>query len=906
MWGRDERRTSSTSEVDLPLLDSSSSASQPKPEQVIAWLRTNSEDSVLQVLSAVASVRPGLLQRAAAAEAGCQSGRLHRWLRGAMGSGWTKQHCSPQPELLVPQESAELRVCIQPPSQSPVSMLRRSRALEWQSRRGDLAFQSAEWGPVVQFSAVLYLCSMEEPHVTLSVIRLGNHSCASEVSYTTRDASAKAGRVYAKTSGKVVFSPGEGLQYIQVPLINSEKWTPTLDFAVELTEDGMVNASLGQFGWRAQVKVDNSKIFPMGGGQGGRLTRSKSHNTLAQRLEEVSNCALFFHYFKLNWQDPVVRTGTIKTVLRDQCHNLYWVLRLFMNVNLVDFVLKPSSPHTSYDNKVRSLVLVMAFMVCPVAFLHLLDYHSITWKVGGSSHMMLQSALLRRFLDYEEASRLDLRKGDLLMAMTRDTCKLVTEGYMNVLKLVAHFGKLLMLSAYQFVVPVVCGTPLSTAFVLPFVLFPVLLVSFLATRRRMTTGLLKAQNAAQNSLVEHIDNIVSNYRLIADYSRRAVFVEKFEVLVAAYNAATNEVQKVVTNDGYAATWLMTAMVAVYTLLGSMRVVHGILPLGLFLTNVHVYTQVGEAWGHIYEHLLQVQMVFPGLLRIVFLMNLPTDLPERMELSRHCGETTQVLKETMTKDASRGVRADRLPIVMENLHCSYTVRRHSGEVCRTVDVHLPGRLVIHQGQFVSVIGPRGAGKTTLLKAVGGAVLPVVDGTCGFLIPPHLRMLHVGSDPMFFHGTLYANLTFGVHEGDRDACAERVVAILRRLELPEQVIDLVHSEEQLAWGEVLPLTQRHLLCVARALIANPDILVMHKPTLAFDERTSVNVLGLLKEFVVKRGVEEQDEGEWHRRRPRTCVITSSKKHGVEIADQVFHVSSKGIQLLDKNDVTPEMLV
>lgn len=887
------------------------------------WLLEAGETEVLAALAELARRRPGLLRRAAAADADLEAAwqapavrsdrkalGLPRLLRRAAGAFNPAELCPARPLPVLPQlvapQRPEAHEPAEPAERPSPGRFRRSRAAEWQQRCRE---QSAEWGPIVQFSSCMYFCEMEEGSVTLSVVRLGHQGFASEVRYVTRESSAKASSAFEETSGTLVFAPGESLCDIQIPLVQRKEWTPTLDFVVELQEEGAVNAVLGRYGWQARVKVDSGRPFPSARHQRRGLSRTKSHRALARSLEEVPGGALLLEYVKLNWLNPVVRIGSIKTLLKDQCHNLYFVMRLFLNVFLVDFVLRPLAPEgqqVPVQDRTRSLVLIMAAMVVPFALLHYLDYRSPGWRVPGASRLVLQRALLGRFLHYEEASRLDLRQGDLVMAMTRDTVGLVGDGFVNLLNLAAQLGKLLMLLVYQVTAPIAFGKPMAIAVVLPLVLFPALLVSFLAARRLRSTSLLKAQNFAQNRLVEHVENTVANFRLVADYGRRTAFVDRLEEHVQAFNVACVEVQQAAQNDLYFSRWLTTASVAAYTLVGGTRVLSGFLPLGMFLTNIHALVQVGEAWGRIYGILREVQMIFPGLQRIVFLMNLPIDLPERAELARHCSETTHLLRETIERDAARGCRLDRLPIMLEDLTCSYTVRGPKGELCYTVDVHIPGSLVLEQGHFVSVIGPGGSGKTTLLKAVGGAVLPNMDRTAGFFIPSHLRVLHVGTEPSFFHGTLRANLAFGVGEGDPDGSAGRVCAICRRLGLPEGVVRFVASEEQLAWGEVVSLTQRHLLCIARALVANPDVLVMHKPTLAFDERTSVKVLGLLKDFVVRRGV-EQEAGTWNRRRPRTCIITSSKMHGVEIADQVFHISSDGgIRQLDKAEVTPDMFV
>lgn len=299
-------------------------------------------------------------------------------------------------------------------------------------------------------------------------------------------------------------------------------------------------------------------------------------------------------------------------------------------------------------------------------------------------------------------------------------------------------------------------------------------------------------------------------------------------------------------------------------------------------------------------------MFPGLQRIVFLLNLPVDLPARATLLRHCDSQSVGIKESLKRDANQGVRIDRLPMVMKDIACSYTIRSLRGDLCQVVPVTIKGELNVSQGKFISLIGPHGGGKSTLLKVIGGAMLPYIGNDSKFFIPSHLRVLHIGNEPCFFRGTLHANLTLGVAPGDPDGDVERVMAVCQRLGLEEDVLRFMSSREQLAWGEVFSLTQKHLLCIARALVANPDVLVMHKPTLALNEATSVCVLGMLKDFVKNRGV-VQPAGGLPKRRARTCIISSSKMQGVEFADEVFHVSSAhGIQPVEKHHVTPEMLV
>ena len=90
---------------------------------------------------------------------------------------------------------------------------------------------------------------------------------------------------------------------------------------------------------------------------------------------------------------------------------------------------------------------------------------------------------------------------------------------------------------------------------------------------------------------------------------------------------------------------------------------------------------------------------------------------------------------------------------------------------------------------------------------------------------------------------------------------------------------------------------MLCIARALITNPEVCVLHTPTEGLDEVTAERILLLLRESVDEKGV-GQDENTWHMRRPRTCIITAAKVASVAVAERVYSVSHKdGVKYISK---------
>merc|ERR1711920_307914 len=98
-------------------------------------------------------------------------------------------------------------------------------------------------------------------------------------------------------------------------------------------------------------------------------------------------------------------------------------------------------------------------------------------------------------------------------------------------------------------------------------------------------------------------------------------------------------------------------------------------------------------------------------------------------------------------------------------------------------------------------------------------------------------------------------------------------------------------------MLSFTQQCLLCLARAFVMNPELLCLHKPTMVYDENRSIMIMTLLRRFVVEKGL-EQCVSQRQFRRPRTCIMTTSKILLPGQVDEIFTVSIKGICRVDQS--------
>merc|ERR1719399_353236 len=90
----------------------------------------------------------------------------------------------------------------------------------------------------------------------------------------------------------------------------------------------------------------------------------------------------------------------------------------------------------------------------------------------------------------------------------------------------------------------------------------------------------------------------------------------------------------------------------------------------------------------------------------------------------------------------------------------------------------------------------------------------------------------------------------------------------------------------WGTVFSSSDLAAIHIARALITNPEVMVIHRPTIYFDKHAAARVLALLHEYVDLRGL-EMPITDVARRRPRTCIMSTSADVEVRRADMVLEV-------------------
>ncbi|MDF2788788.1 MAG: multidrug transporter ATP-binding protein [Neobacillus sp.] len=181
----------------------------------------------------------------------------------------------------------------------------------------------------------------------------------------------------------------------------------------------------------------------------------------------------------------------------------------------------------------------------------------------------------------------------------------------------------------------------------------------------------------------------------------------------------------------------------------------------------------------------------------------------------------------------------------------------------------------QGQTLGIVGKTGSGKTTLIKQLLRQY-PVGTGELSISgVPLEEQTLnqvrqwigYVPQDHILFSKSVKDNILFGNSEATEEELEKAIdlAAFRKDLEmLPEGLETLVGEK-----GVALSGGQKQRISIARALIKNPDILILDDSLSAVDAKTEKRIIDNIREI----------------RKDKTTIITTHRMSAVEHADQIL---------------------
>ncbi len=188
----------------------------------------------------------------------------------------------------------------------------------------------------------------------------------------------------------------------------------------------------------------------------------------------------------------------------------------------------------------------------------------------------------------------------------------------------------------------------------------------------------------------------------------------------------------------------------------------------------------------------------------------------------------------------------------------------------------------QGQTYAFVGPTGAGKSTIVNLISrfynvdsGQIL--IDGTDISKVTIHSLRTQMGvmmQDSFIFSGTIMDNIRYG----NREATDEEVMAAARTVCAHDFISQMENGyyTEVNERGSRLSAGQRQLISFARALLADPKILILDEATSSIDTET---------EILLQKGLNELLKG-------RTSFIIAHRLSTIQNADCIMYVDKGGI--------------
>jgi len=435
------------------------------------------------------------------------------------------------------------------------------------------------------------------------------------------------------------------------------------------------------------------------------------------------------------------------------------------------------------------------------------------------------------FFDHQEA-------GDLMSRLVNDV---------DIIGRVMNMGLLRMISSLLTLVGIMLAMlTLNVQLALAsYTILPVMILATVMFSQRARQAFRRTRETIGQVSAE-LEEGISGVKVVQAFSREEISQARFAQASAANRDANIEAVGITSAFSPTLDIMSTIATAIVAGYGGYLVVNDLATVGLivtFLTYVRRFYEPIRAVSMIYAHL---QSALAGGERIFELLDEPvtlTDAPNAIEMPPIEGRVS-----------------------FENVNFAY---RDGEPVLEDIS------LVAEPGQTIALVGVTGAGKTTIANLIArfydvqsGNVtidnLDVRQVTCASL---RHQIGIVLQDPFLFSGTVADNIRYG----RLDASDEEVKAAARLVNAHDFISRLpeAYDSEISERGSNLSQGQRQLISFARAVLANPRILILDEATSSVDTRT---------ERLIQQALGKLLQG-------RTSFVIAHRLSTIHNADQVL---------------------
>ncbi len=390
----------------------------------------------------------------------------------------------------------------------------------------------------------------------------------------------------------------------------------------------------------------------------------------------------------------------------------------------------------------------------------------------------------------------------------------------------------------------------------------------------LTSPWVKRKNAKNlksvGGMSAEIQESLNNFKVIIAFNRRDYFRKRFA-------GANDENYKTAIGAGIA----NNSYVPVYGLFSSMAQLI-VLAYGIYLISVGDF-----AIGLLVSYLSYANLFYNPLRQLAALW---TNFQTAMAGWDRISHILSLENDMITIDSDVAAEPSASLLEFRNVHFSYD---DSKEILHNINFKL------ERGKTYALVGPTGGGKTTtasviarLYDATKGAVL--LDGKDIRSYEPVERTRKIGfilQEPFLFTGTVRDNILYG-NEQYVDYSNDELEKVILEASLGSllAIFESGLDTKVLSSSDSISLGQKQLIAFMRAVLRNPDLLILDEATANIDtitEKLLSDILNRLPETT-------------------TRVIIAHRLNTIENADEIFFVNSGEVIRAGSFDHAMDMLL
>ena len=494
---------------------------------------------------------------------------------------------------------------------------------------------------------------------------------------------------------------------------------------------------------------------------------------------------------------------------------LLTVTLLITGANLLAPALQQRAIDAVEVNLMKKLLMMLGFMLLTYLF-----QAALTWLQAISSARLSQGTVrtMRKDL-FARLVRLSIRytdthnHGDIMSRMTNDVENISN----SISSSIASLCSSVLMVVGCFII-MVCYSPLLTLVSTSTILLTLLVSTFITKFMRR---FFVRQQRILGEVNGHVEEMVTGYRTVVAYNRQNQAVADFNatsdrlkktaVYANAFGGFMGPVMNFISNVGF----LLITIVGGY--LASLPESHLLyISVGTIQAFILYSKQFSRPINEIANQYAAIQTAIAGAERIFDVMDSETEKDD----GDPSFETANIKGELSFKD----------------VQFSYVPGK---QVLKDFN------LEISAGQKVAIVGATGSGKTTVVNLLtrfydidGGHI--IVDGTDLASIPrSKLRkgLAIVLQDTVLFSDTIARNISYS----KPDATMEEIEAAAKMAGADRFIHRLTKGYDTMLTegGSNLSQGQRQLLNIARAVLADPHILILDEATSSVDTRTEARI-------------------------------------------------------------------